>query len=148
MQQQKRATISIFQGSMVAWCWLQNCTEVSKFTEHLEPHTASDGTLYSSLVFSDSVCLQNCVFSPPPLSLLLSWAGLQCFHLVIIRFKGTLLFLHHFSGLPYFLYMWTTLMCLSRVLFMDAAAIFFVQICSHWNVTEKLRIKSKILICI
>lgn len=92
MQQQKRATISIFQGSMVAWCWLQNCTEVSKFTEHLEPHTASDGTLYSSLVFSDSVCLQNWVFSPPPLSLLLSWAGLQCFHLVIIRFKGTLLF--------------------------------------------------------
>lgn len=41
MQQQKRATISIFQGSMVAWCWLQNCTEVSKFTEHLELHTAS-----------------------------------------------------------------------------------------------------------
>lgn len=31
--------------------WLQNCTEVSTFTEHLEPHTASDGTLYSSLVF-------------------------------------------------------------------------------------------------
>lgn len=103
--------------------WLQNCTEVSKFTEHLEPHAASDGTLYSSLVLSDSVCLQNCVFSPPPLSLLLSWAGLQCFHLVIIRFKGTLLFLHHFSGLPYFLYMWTTLMCLSRVIFVDAAEI-------------------------
>lgn len=31
--------------------WLQNCTEVFTFTEHLEPHTASDGTLYSSLVF-------------------------------------------------------------------------------------------------
>lgn len=143
MQQYNRATITIFQGSMVTCFWLQKLhtgIQIYRATYNITRHTLFMTcvlwlSLPSELCFLSTSCLQ----SLPPLS------HSQCFHLVVIKFKDTLLILHHSSGLLYFMYTWIPLMSLSCALFMDAAAIFFIQTRSHRNVTEMFLVKTSML---